>query len=435
LPKKQAKPTPNMLIEFTVKNYRSIREAQTLSMAKAKGSELEESNTFAPDSPGSIPLLRSLVIYGANAAGKTNLLRAFEDMEIIVRTSASSRQEGDDILVTPFLFDKNSQDEPTEFEAVFINNGIKYQYGFAVKRTHVVEEWLIAYPKGRPQRWFERAFNDESKESEYKFGEYLFGQKSVWKNATRNNALFLSTAVQLNSEQLKPVFSWFKDKVRPTSMERSTTSFTASMCFDDDIEKVKVIDFLKVADFDIQDLHFDQVEFDPKFLSDEIPDVIKDEMVKNLGERKFLDIKTIHETEDGELVYLNMTEESNGTNKIFSFAGPWIHSLRRGYILIIDELHDSLHPKLVRHLVKLFNNSKTNPSNAQLIFTTHETSILDQDLFRRDQIWFCEKDENKSTSLYPLTDFMPRKGRENLELSYLSGRYGALPFVDQTLFQ
>jgi len=139
-----------MLVEFTVKNYRSIKDEQVLSLAKAKGDELEDSNCFTPDAPSSVPLLRSAAIYGANAAGKSNIIHAMMEMESIVSNSASSNQEGDEISVTPFLFDDDSPSEPSEFEMVFISEGVRYQYGFAATKYNIVEEWLIAYPKGRP---------------------------------------------------------------------------------------------------------------------------------------------------------------------------------------------------------------------------------------------------------------------------------------------
>jgi len=177
-------------------------------MVKAKGDELESTNSFQPSAPASVKLLRSAAIYGANAAGKSNVIRAMMKMESIVRDSASSSQEGDKISVTPFLFDESSSSEPTEFEMSFISESVKYQFGFCATKTHIVEEWLIAYPKGRAQRWYSRGFNKSKNKSEYKFSDFLLGQKSVWQNATRANALFLSTAVQLNSDQLKPVFNW-----------------------------------------------------------------------------------------------------------------------------------------------------------------------------------------------------------------------------------
>lgn len=417
-----------MLIEFTVKNYRSVKEEQVFSMVKAKGDELESTNSFLPDAPASVTLLRSAAIYGPNAAGKSNVIRAMMEMESIVLNSASSSQEGDDIPVTPFLFDEASSSEPTEFEMVFINEGVKYQFGFSATKTHIIEEWLIAYPKGRAQRWYSRRLNKGKKTSEYKFSDFLSGQKSVWQNATRANALFLSTAVQLNSKQLKPVFNWFKETFRPVNIGGLGPGFTASLC-EADATKNRVLEFLKAADFDIHDIKIVKEKFDPESLPGDYPEPIREKIIKKMKDEEIIEIKTIHKSGSGNLIPLDFDEESDGTQKFFSFAGPWMDTLNEGYVLVIDELHDNLHPKLVKYLVGLFHNNETNPNNAQLIFTTHETSILSQDIFRRDQIWFCEKDKQQATSLYPLTDFSPRKDRENIELGYLSGRYGALPFI------
>lgn len=180
----------NMLIEFTVKNYRSIKDEQLLSMVKNKGDELEDTNSFSPNAPSVAPLLHSAVVYGANAAGKSNLIKALVDMEVIVRNSASKIQEGDKLPIDPFLFDDESAKAPSEFEAVFVNEGIKYQYGFTATKHQIFEEWLIAYPKRRPQRWFSRVFDEENSVYDYKFSDNLLGSKSVWQNATRSNALF-----------------------------------------------------------------------------------------------------------------------------------------------------------------------------------------------------------------------------------------------------
>jgi uncharacterized protein len=417
-----------MLVEFTVKNFRSIKDEQVLSMVKAKSDELECSNSFLPDAPASIPLVRSSAIYGANAAGKSNVIKAMMAMESIVRKSASANQEGDMFQVTPFLFDKVSSKQPSEFEMVFISEGVRYQYGFTVFSTHVVEEWLIAYPKGRPQRWFSRVFNEKTKLSEYKYSDYLSGQKSVWQNATRSNALFLSTAIQLNSKQLKPVFDWFKNKLRPTDVTGWGAGYTGSLCEEEET-KTRVLEFLRGADFDIHDIKVEKEKFNSKNLSDDIPSSLRESIIKEMKDADIIDISTIHKTKSGDFIPLEFEDESDGTKKFFSFVGPWIDTLNKGYILVIDELHANLHPKMVRYLVDLFHNVKTNPNNAQLIFTTHETSILNQDVFRRDQVWFCEKDDYQATSLYPLTDFSPRKDRENIEQGYLSGRYGALPFT------
>lgn len=417
-----------MLIEFTVKNYRSIKDEQVLSMVKAKGNELEDRNTFSPNTPSSVSLLRSSVIYGPNAAGKSNVIKALTEMGSIVRNSASTSQEGDMISVTPYLFNDSTAKQATEFEMVFINEDVRYQYGFSATKSHIIEEWLIAYPKGRPQRWFSRAFNEKSKSYEYKFSDFLSGQRAVWQNATRSNALFLSTAVQLNSDQLKPVFNWFKDKLRPANVNGWGPNFTASLCENSSTKK-QILRFLKAADFDIHDIQIETEKFDPNLLPDKFPATIKEKISKEMKGKEIIDIKTIHKTDNGNLVTLDFKDESDGTQKFFSFAGLWIDILKHGHILVVDELHDNLHPEMVKYLIDLFHSNRTNPNNAQLIFTTHETSILSQEIFRRDQIWFCEKDNSQATTLYPLTDFSPRKEKENIELGYLSGRYGALPFV------
>jgi AAA15 family ATPase/GTPase len=416
-----------MLIEFTVTNFRSIKETQTLSLAKAKGNELENTNSFLPEAPSSIELVKSAAIYGANAAGKSNVIKALEAMKTIVLQSASS-QEGDDLPVTPFLFEENFAEEPSEFEIIFISEGVRYQYGFTATNKMVLEEWLIAYPKGRAQRWFNRAFDKKTNEQLFKFGDSLSGKKSIWQQSTRKNALLLSTAIQLNSDQLKPVYNWFRKKLKVASTGDWGPSFTATLCQKDDT-KNKVLSFLQSADFDIHDIRIDKEKFAPDTLPNEIPEEAKERIIKELEGKELLDIKTVHKTSSNLLVSLDFDEESDGTQKFFSFAGPWLDTLKNGHILVIDELHDSLHPNMVKYLVDLFHSKETNPNNAQLIFTTHETSILNQDVFRRDQIWFCEKDDEQATSLYPLTDFSPRKERENIELGYLSGRYGALPFI------
>ena len=208
------------------------------------------------------------------------------------------------------------------------------------------------------------------------------------------------------------------------------TAFSASLCEKDSTKKELILSFLKAADFNIHDIQVDKEKFDPELLPNDIPDSVKEKIIEELKDKDIFELKTIHKTSSNKLVPLEFKEESDGTQKFFSFAGPWIDALQNGYILVIDELHDNLHPKMVKYLVDLFHNDKSNPKNAQLIFTTHETSILNQDVFRRDQIWFCEKTREQATELYPLTDFSPRKGRENIEQGYLSGRYGALPFIN-----
>lgn len=416
-----------MLIEFSVSNFLSFREKATLSLVKGKGMELEEINTVSVDAPFTPDLLRGAVVFGANSAGKSNLIKALRVMKDLVMGSAKESQSGVPLDVSPFLFDDYSSKIPTELEAAFVSGGVRYRYGFSATQERVVEEWLYAYPKGRPQRWIERIFDDEAQKYVWGGMDKLTGQKQVWQEATRSNALFLSTAVQLNNQQLKPVFEWFSEALRIAGIAAWSPGYSMKLC-DKNESKKKITDFLKAADVNISDVEVSTNKFNPGDLPKEIPDSIRRELEKKLDGESILTVKTVHITESGRKVLLDLEDESDGTQKIFALAGPWLHSLENGNTLIIDELHDNLHPLMIKFLVQMFNNPKTNPKNAQLIFTTHDTSIMDQDIFRRDQIWFCEKDKAQVTNLFPLTDFNPRKNVENLERGYLKGRYGALPY-------
>ncbi|HBQ5786801.1 TPA: ATP-binding protein [Klebsiella pneumoniae subsp. pneumoniae] len=415
-----------MLIEFNVENYLSLKNKQTFSLIANKSNELEE-NIFTVEGNVNLNVLKSAVIYGANAAGKSNVLLAVRAMMDIVTQSASSTQAGEEVPVFPFKLDSDSIKNPTEFEVTFIAEGIRYQFGFSATNERIIDEWLFAYPKGRPQKWYFRAWDEEKQEYEWDFGASLLGEKQVWQRSTRNNALFLSTAVQLNSEQLKPVFTWFKKTLRLSGIKGWANTFSAKRCTED--TKKDILNFLKAADIGIDDVLVTKEKFNPDDLPSDMPDDIKKIVISNMKDKDIFDVTTVHYNDKGEPVSFSLEEESHGTQKLFSLAGPWLDALDNGYVLFIDELHDTLHPKLVSFLVNLFNSPDTNKKGAQLIFSTHETSILNQSIFRRDQVWFCEKNELSETNLYPLTDFSPRKGRENLEAAYLDGRYGALPFI------
>jgi len=407
-----------MLIDFKIKNYRSIKDEQNLSMLSTKQKEHIDTHTFKSDSATKINLLKTAAIYGANAAGKSNFIKAFKTMQEIVINSMSTYQRGHLLPVKPFLFDIETKDEPTEFEISFITNNVKYQYGFSATQEKIIEEWLIAYPKGRPQKWFARVLNTQTDTPSYdwQFGEKFTGQKQLWQESTRDNALFLSTAVHLNSELLNPVYDWFDKTLRITGVGGWNPKSTIELCKKEK-HKNSILQFLQTADMDIEDIEIDE-------------NINKEEQAASwYGYFNPDSVIIWHKDNSGGRVPLKLEEESDGTQKLFAFIGPWLDSLENGHVLLIDELHDNFHPLMVKFLVDLFHSNLTNKSNAQLIFTTHETSILSQDVFRRDQIWFCEK-KNKATELYSLVEFKARKGVTDLEKAYLSGRYGALPYFE-----
>lgn len=415
-----------MLIEFSVKNYRSIKEKQILSLVKGSGDEFERTNTFLAPGINNLSLVSSAIIYGANGSGKSNLLKAIAIMAYIVRSSASATQ-GDKLHVTPFLFDDISANDPTEFEIIFISDNVKYQYGFSLNQNEIHDEWLYAFPKGRPQQWFSRVRLNGNEKYAYKFGEYFSGPKDILKKTTRENSLLLSTAIQLNNEALQPIFKWFRYTLKPV-LDGVSSAFTASLC-EKNSSKKKIINLMREADFSIHNLNVKSHKFTPEILPESISEDEKKRFIEQFKDEEFYDVKSVHKPSNNKEYQIDFDEESDGTQRFFSLAGPWLDVLANGFVLLVDELNNNLHPNLFKYLVGLFHNKETNPNNAQLILTTHDTSVLGDTLFRRDQIWFCEKDESQATMLYPLIDFSPRKGRENIEKNYLSGRYGGVPFI------
>ena len=234
-----------MLVEFSVANFRSIKDEARLSLVAGPGKEHLETNVVTPEMDGGvrpIPLLRSAAIYGANAAGKTNLLRALQAMR---HTVVRSSRDLDELPVTPFRFDPACEARPTTFEAVFIADGVRYQYGFSATRSTVTGEWLYAWPRGRVQLWFER-HRAETGDDGFEFGDKLSGDKAVWRRATRPSALFLSTAVTLNSAQLQPVFDWFSNGLHVSEGGGWNNAFSLDVCRDDG--KGELVEFMRAAD-------------------------------------------------------------------------------------------------------------------------------------------------------------------------------------------
>ena len=426
-----------MLIQFTVENFKSIKDEQTLSLVKNSANEMSD-NYFTSNASATPDLLKTAVIYGANASGKSNLLKALASMNKIIENSFKKKLD-ESIILEPFLLDPICRTQPTTFQAVFVVQMLsetgelratRVEYGFSADKKQIYEEWLSVYPKGREQAWFHRLYNDENKFFEWKDSNFFKGQKETWKKNTRSDQLFLSTAVHLNSEQLKPIYDWFTQNVSIINTDRISNKMSKNVCQKDNDWKRVIISLLQQADIDVEDIVIRKPNINLKGLPDDMPEEYKQKIIEELSEN--FDVFFVHLDNQANRIEINLKDESDGTQKIFEFASLIFFVLHNNYTLIIDEFNKSLHPDLVRFLVKIFN-SKHN-DYAQLLFTTHETSILRKDLLRRDQIWFCEKGKEKSTSLYPLTDFSPHKGREDIEECYLHGRYGGKPIIKDFFF-
>ena len=415
-----------MLIEFSISNYLSVCERQTLSLVASSAYRELQDNTFSSNVRRMPRLLKSVMIYGPNAAGKSNFVRGALFMWDFVLNSAK-KQEGDPINVKPFMLNSRNAQEPSVFEMMFIENGVRYQYGFAIRRERVHHEWLLAYPNGRSQRWFERYFDpDTGKETWNLSKKFLPGNREVWRDATRSNALFLSTAMQLNSLPLRPVFDWFDKRLRVFRPHSDISrEFSASLCQNAE-GRLQVLKFLNQADMDIEGIRVESRMIGELGMED-LPEELRSALQKEMSGQEIIEVLLERSTSDtGVPVQLPWESESRGTQKLFAMAWPWINVFDKGRVLFMDEMDTSLHHHIVRFLFGMVHDRVANKTNAQLICTTHDTALLNNDHFRRDQFWMMEKSSDRCSEIYPVSDFDVERG-ESIQRRYLKGSFGAVP--------
>lgn len=419
-----------MIIEFKFSNFRSFSDEQAFSLVASSDTSLPD-NIISTEA-FSKKILRSSVIYGANASGKSNFYNALLFTKAFIVTS-TDRKQRELIPIKPFLFSKEKRKELSEFEITFIHEDVRYQYGFSLDQDRIYEEWLTAYPKGLPQTWFERkpSKNETDNHSEWHFGTHLKGEKKRLANLTRIDALYLTVAAKFEQKQLAKVFEWFDDYLRFFTADDLIPDFTIlglENIYENKNIKNFYVDFLQKYDIGISDLQVTKRKAKQTDFPKDMPEELKKYLYSPGDE--ILNINLFHQTEENKNSGspLEFGEESIGTQRLFSIIYPWVLSLDKGFSFIVDELDASLHPLIVRDLISLFHIPEINTGNGQLVFNTHDTTLLDPSLFRRDQIWFVEKDNGGKSHLYPLLDFSPRKD-ENLEKGYLRGRYGGIPFL------
>jgi AAA15 family ATPase/GTPase len=414
-----------MLIQFQVKNFRSLRHEQTLSMVATRGERAHEKNTFDSGLHGVPRLLKTTAVYGPNAAGKSNLLKALHFMQALVVNSASAAP-GTPVPYSPFNFARSNRNQPTEFVIIFVEAKVRYEYAFKQNATRIIEERLTQYITNRGRMLFRRRYNEKNRKDEWKFSPFLKGPRGTWSESTRPNALFLSTASQLNSEQLLPVFQWFQKRLVVLTGGTQLNPGLTIQLLDTPEGKKQLLPFLREADLGISDVKVNR-EIVPGTGGMVFGAFIEQ---KPNGPAHIVRITFEHYGDDKHSPPLQLADESSGTQIFFATAGAWLNVFANAEVLLMDEIDTSLHPLLTQFLIKKFHSSESNPKNAQLVFTTHNTTLLDQKLFRRDQIWFVEKDRVGASKLYPLADFKIRTG-EAIEKWYLHGRYGALPILSE----
>lgn len=417
-----------MLIQFSVENFMSIRDKVVLSMLKGAGDEHLDNFTKINKSQST---LNTVAIYGANASGKSNLFKALTAAIIFVRQSNFMNINQKNLAITPFKFNNENIKAPSKFEFIFMTKGIKYAYGFSADQDKIYEEYLYQYLTAKPSKIFERKNTNE-------YIYTLSEQRELASIIERNteNKLLLTTATTWNYEKTKDPYLWFAEEIDTFSDYKSLTNISFEKYEKDitgDLKKF-TLNLMKESDINIDDYNIDRQDM----IKENITDPILFNLMKNNPEgfikavtRK---VTTEHYIEDEkgnkkEVPSLNLIEESEGTINLF-FLGPLLkETLEKGKTMIIDEIDKSLHPLLVKYIIELFHNKNINRNGAQLIFNTHDTNLLSLETFRRDQLYFAEKNHKTGEStLFALDEFSVRK-KENVNQGYLNGRYGAIPLL------
>lgn len=417
-----------MLIQFSVKNYLSFKEKTVLALNPSADKEhpenINEINGYSATN--------TIAIYGANASGKTSLFRAMTSAILLIKNSNTMQVNQPISSMIPFKFDKESNTAPSEFEFVFVaDDNNKYIYGFSADRIKIHEEYLYQYKSKKPTIIFERT--GES----YEFKS----QKTILEPLVRFNTpnkLFLATATNWNTESTIVPYKWLSEKVL-TFTETQVLSALSIDAYKSEKQKEYLAfteELLGAADINISKIHFNIKKtkislpaniLQPQLLLDgqQIPNVAVQEMEQ-------VEVITEHRIIDGEKesrYRLGLGEESLGTNQLFILGPILKDAFENGTTVVIDEIDNSLHTFIVKHIINLFRDKDVNKAGAQLIFTTHDTSLLSLSTFRRDQVYFTEKNNKTGISdLYSLDEFPVRK-TENIEKGYLLGRYGAIPYI------
>ena len=427
-----------MLIEFNFSNYRSFRDEGCLSL-EATGLRTKK-QVLIPCKPTN--LLPTVAIFGKNGGGKSNVIRAFWLGVQFIRNAQRTQHENAPVPIQPFLLDDYSAENPASFEYAYIWDGVKYIYGFSATRENVLREYLYHAPKGQKALVFSREGQN-----------FVFRENNMKKlrdlisEAVDHNQLYFSVACTMNEPVCKTAMGWFRDGL---FFSRDYTDIPEQLIeYSEDSNMLKAITHYAVeADIGVDDIKFEvkNVDLDRNSIPDNMPEELRDALTQfmkalsessNASETKLkmgqIRATSLHRglnRQGASVLYpLSLAEESDGTRKLMALAPAVEQALERGGVFLVDELESGMHPMLASFLISKFQSPESNPNHAQLVFTTHDLDLLDEDLLRKDQIYFVDKDrESGTSSLYSISEFSTPT-TENLRKGYLLGKYGASPDI------
>lgn len=425
------------LQEFSFGNFRSFKDINTLNLSaakiKSKFERIDEHNVIRGKNIENVSFLKSKAIYGANASGKSNVIKAFVTFFRIIRNSVKD----DKVLnmVDSFRLSTETENEPSFFQIIFWENNVKYRYGFELDDKQIFSEWLYGKPDKRELCYFIRDGKEIIELDKTNFSEgdklktLLFDDENEENEIFRDNSLFLSTLASFGFAKLsKQLIKSINSTYIISGLGHQGMYQYAGDSLNDDEKKKYILDFLKYGDIGIEDLNTIEIS------SDDLPDELDNDVKKDFDKskkrkllissrKKFNENKKFVEDEQ----FSFRLHESEGTQKLFELS-PFIYqALKEQKTIIIDEFDARFHPLLTKKILELFN-SKEN-IGAQLIFTTHDTNLLSSDLLRRDQVEFVEKDKYGASHLYSLVQFKGIRNNATFEKDYIQGKYGAIPFL------
>ncbi|MFF4988139.1 ATP/GTP-binding protein [Streptosporangium saharense] len=413
-----------MLMNFRFANHRSFRDESRLDFVPDYEDDLHDFT--------STPVA---AVFGANASGKSNIINALAYMRRMAINSDRDSEPDAGVARAPFKLDPEVAAEPSRYVVDLSLEGVRSTYGFTVDSERVLEEWLYVYPEGRKDVVFERT------ESDFSFGEDAqrtpLGQVQA---ITAPNVLFLSVAARAGQELVIPVYNWFSREVHIYAQQYRDTYYRAQELIDridGTGRRSAIVDLLRAADLGLRDLLLIPAEDDTQLVLEGVGDqwapALQRSARRRRGNRRLV---FKHAGAQGD-VLLGWGEQSTGTQMLLELAVTASEVLHRGSLLVVDEIDASLHPVLTASLVGLFQNEETNGNGAQLLITTHDSTLLGSiqgsEVLRRDQIWFTQKEEDGASIVFPLSDFHPREN-ENRQRRYLNGSYGAVPVISDELF-
>lgn len=420
-----------MLIEFSLGNFRSIKEIQSLNMTSAKINELIDTNIITVNEKVSV--IKSKAIYGANASGKSNIIKGLVSFIRIVEKSVKD----ENILryIESFQLSDETENKPSFFQLIFIHQDIQYRYGFEASNKQIESEWLFGVPNEREVCFFTREHNEITHISEKHYNEgvkllSLFGKNEDESDNEifRDNSLFISAVGAMNGKLSKQLVKEIASITVLTGLFDKQLYGAAGLSLKDEIQRSNIIDFLKLADTGINSL--DLIEISKETMNKNAPEELLQRLDKKGKVGVIISSHNKYNSERKKTGTQNLifqSTQSEGTIKMFELSPFIIKALSNGKTIVVDEFDARFHPLITKRIVELFNS--TDNSKSQLIFVTHDTNLLSHELLRRDQIDFVEKDNCSESHLYTLVQFKGIRNNASFEKDYINGKYGAIPFL------